>query len=235
MAVVSAVSGRNIMMARWLRPANGMSRSSIGMTRLSLRSPANLHVLTVTLGPGRAFASKSSDNKGAKTSLRRTKKELNTALGDASADSPRTEAAGITAAQEETIVEFTSVYVHPLSQIVLRQFQTASGHEWICAKSLDQNLVLHSDGTFVLECPVPENDNDADTVPRSSSSLRVWTYYDREDRKHWLSVSVNQVQHRFLLQDNLLSAWQGYKRRSLAERIQESVQGLMDAVDELEE
>lgn len=66
-----------------------------------------------------------------------------------------------------------------------------------------------------------------------SSSLRIWTYYDKEDRKHWLSVSLSQARFQFLLQDNLLTAWQGHKRRSLTERIEESVQDLMDSVDGL--
>lgn len=130
---------------------------------------------------------------------------------------------------EDLAESFNSVYVHPLSQLVLRHFQT-SCHDWIRAKKLDQNLILHRDGTFVLT-PPPADDNDGTS---SSSSLRIWTYYDGEDRKHWLSVSVNQVHHRFLLQDNLLSAWRGYKRNSLADRVQESVQDLMDAVEELE-
>jgi len=129
-------------------------------------------------------------------------------------------------AEDETVENeaIQSVYVHPLSQIVLRHFQT-SCHDWIRSKRLDENLVIHRDGTFVLTPP----DHDGD-----SSALRVWTYYDGEDRKHWLSVTVNQVQHRFLLQDNMLSAWRGYKRNSLTERVQESVQDLMDAVKELE-
>lgn len=123
--------------------------------------------------------------------------------------------------EEDGLIQ--SVYVHPLSQIVLRHLQTSS-HEWILSRKLDRNLVVHRDGTFVLTQPSGE----------ASSSLRIWTYYDGDDRKHWLSVSVNQVQHRFLLQDNMLSAWRGFKRNSLVDRVQESVQDLMDAVEELE-
>jgi hypothetical protein len=136
-----------------------------------------------------------------------------------------TTAAGTTADSDP---EFNPVYVHPLSQIVLRHFQT-SCHPWIVSKNLE-TLKIHRDGTFELCRPAVANDNDEDDPP----ALRIWTYYDNDDRKHWLSVSVNHVQHRFLLQDNLLSAWRGYKRNSLPERIQESVQDLIGAVDELE-
>jgi hypothetical protein len=125
--------------------------------------------------------------------------------------------------------EFNPVYVHPLSQIVLRHFQT-SCHSWIVSKQLE-TLKIHRDGTFELCRPAVANDNEDEDDP---TLLRIWTYYDNDDRKHWLSVSVNHVQHRFLLQDNLLSAWRGYKRNSLPERIQESVQDLIGAVDELE-
>ena len=118
-----------------------------------------------------------------------------------------------------------SVYIHPLSQIVLRHLQT-SRHDWIVSRKLDRNLVVHRDGTFVLSSQQPSGE--------ASSLLRIWTYYDGEDRKHWLAVSVNQVQHRFLLQDNMLSVWRGVKRNSLVERVQESVEDLMDAVEELE-
>lgn len=176
-----------------------------------------------TRGSMRAFASKSTGNKGTFLVKRETKAK------------PNAEAESITGAESaragEPNVEFTTIYVHPLSQIVLRHLQTKC-HEWVCAKRLDHNLVLHRDGTFMLECPRPKDVNA--TVNSHRSSLRIWTYYDGEDRKHWLSVAVDQVQHRFLLQDNLLPAWQGQKRCSLPERIQASIQDLMDAVDELE-
>jgi hypothetical protein len=119
--------------------------------------------------------------------------------------------------------ELNPVYVHPLSQIVLRHFQT-SCHSWIVSKKLE-TLKIHRDGTFEIS---------RHTTDENDPPLRIWTYYNNEDRKHWLSVSVNLVQHRFLLQDNLLSAWRGYKRNSLPERIQESVQELIGAVDEIE-
>jgi hypothetical protein len=126
---------------------------------------------------------------------------------------------------------FTSAYIHPLSQIVLLHFQT-SCHDWIRSKRLDQSLVLHRDGTFTLERPA-EHQLSGDSSS-SSSALRIWTFYDAEERRHLLMVSMNQVRYQFLLQDNQLSAWQGFKRRSLPERIQETLRDLMDAIDELE-
>jgi hypothetical protein len=116
------------------------------------------------------------------------------------------------------------VYVHPLSQIVLRYLQMHF-HDWVCAQNLDESLVLHRDGTFVLGC-----------FSSSSSSqrnnIRVWTHYDSEERKHWLSVSVNQAQRRFLLQNNVMSAWRGNQRKSLAESVQDCVDDLIEAVED---
>jgi hypothetical protein len=110
-------------------------------------------------------------------------------------------------------------YVHPLSQIVLMHLQDQC-HDWILDKQVD-TLKLHRDGTFLLEFPDGE--------------ARIWTFYDPADKKHWLSYTKSHIQHRFLLQDNLLPAWHGNKRQSLPERIQKSVQELILAVDELEE
>jgi archaellin len=135
-------------------------------------------------------------------------------------------------------IDLETVYVHPLSQIVLQYLQNA-GHDWICAQRLDRNLVLYRDGTFML--PTASESGilrDAPTTGSSSlpssSSLRIWTSYDKQDRRHWLSVSCHQVRFQFLLQDNQLSVWQGFHRQSLQERIHNIVQDLMDAVDELD-
>jgi len=112
-----------------------------------------------------------------------------------------------------------SVYVHPLSQIVLVYMQS-NRHDWIIEKQLDKSLRLHRDGTFVLQF-------------QDDSSSRIWTSYDPNDKKHWLSFQRNQIQHRFMLQDNLMPAWHG-KRKSLPERIHQSVDELIQAVDELD-
>lgn len=111
------------------------------------------------------------------------------------------------------------VYVHPLSQIVLMAFQTHF-HDWIASRGADA-LKIHRDGSFLLEFP--------------DKSVRIWTFYDTSDKKHWLSYRRDEIQHRFLLQDNLMPAWNGNKRQSLPERIQKSVEELVHAVDELDE
>ncbi|GAX21491.1 hypothetical protein FisN_10Hh071 [Fistulifera solaris] len=112
------------------------------------------------------------------------------------------------------------VYIHPLSQIVLLYFQNEC-HSWICAHKFDRSLTLHRDGTFVLR------NGTADDAPR------IWTYYDPMDKKHWLSYNnKDDIQHRFLLQDNLMPAWHGNRRKSLAERVQESVVALMASADQ---
>lgn len=108
------------------------------------------------------------------------------------------------------------VYVHPLSQLVLRHLQTHC-HDWICKNGLDRGLVLRRDGTFQL----------------TSNGLSIWTLY--EDRQHWLVASLGRDdEQRFLLQDNTtMSTWKsGYNRTDLIERIKDSVQELMDTTKE---
>lgn len=208
--------GKNTAVAGFLIANAGMKRSALFSARSRLDNIFSGNERVVTAGLARSFATKFTE-KG--TRLRRARKDL---IADNSAKSD-------ILAEKKLKLDVTLVYVHPLSQVVLHHFQTAC-HEWICAKELDQNLTLHRDGTFMLESPAIGDESDSSRC----SSLRIWTYYDGEDRKHWLSVSLNQVRHRFLLQDNLLPAWQGHKRCSLPERIQESVQDMIGAVDELE-
>lgn len=163
---------------------------------------------------------------------------------------------------------FTSVYVHPLSQIVLNHFQTHC-HAWIQSKRLDDNLVLHGDGTFLLQStsrPLKSirtstslttasillsknfhssslsqsNDKDvgilSTTNAATPSAIRIWTTYDSAERKHWLCVSVDESRFssKYLLQDNSLTPWQGFKLRSVPERICASVHDLMNAVNDYE-
>lgn len=143
----------------------------------------------------------------------------------------------------------SSVYVHPLSQIVLLYMQKEC-HEWICANKLDRNLTLHRDGSFVLDNAAF---NDESTC---RCCLRIWTYYDVSEKKHWLAYTVSSSagsnkctnsgdgdddddatdketalpakQRRFLLQDNLMPAWNaGTRRKSLPERVEDSVRELL--------
>lgn len=119
----------------------------------------------------------------------------------------------------QTISNLPPVYIHPLSQIVLLYFQKEC-HHWICRHNFDHSLTLHGDGTFVLQSG------------SSGDSPRIWTYYDPMDKKHWISYNnQDNIQHRFLLQDNLMPAWHGDRRKSLAERVQDSVNSLMETAD----
>jgi hypothetical protein len=138
------------------------------------------------------------------------------------------------------------VYVHPLSQIVLQNLQSEECHEWITRAGLDRNLTVHRDGTFSLESLT------------TTTTARIWTEYCPDEKKHWLiynsstggdrisssaddymnqavaaattgvAATITTVQHKYLLQDNLRTAWQkGTKSSSAPDRIQEFVRELM--------
>jgi hypothetical protein len=119
------------------------------------------------------------------------------------------------------------VYIHPLSQIVLQNLQSEECHEWITRAGFDRSLTVHKEGTFSLE---------GLTTTASSTRARIWTEYCADEKKHWLIYSsstggdpaVTTVQHKYLLQDNLRTAWQkGTKNTSAPDRIQEFVRELM--------
>ena len=125
--------------------------------------------------------------------------------------------------------------------MVLRYLQT-NCHEWCVAKKLDKGLKLHRDGTFVLQAQ-PSNE----LQYAQTKTARIWTYYDPSEKKHWLSFTMvdysadgveddeaneKAVQHRFLLQDLLMPAWHGSRRKNLSERVHESVLDLIYTVDQ---
>lgn len=156
--------------------------------------------------------------------------------------------------------EFRSVYVHPLSQIVLQYLQETH-HEWVVAKGLDQSLTLHRDGSFELKkvplthssmsraspsSPPSSSKNNigpltsTSTSPTgfastadSNESMRIWTSYDEQEKKHWLTVRRGFFRQRFLLQDNLLTAWN--KGVSVPERLQVAVDEMIRAIDRLDQ
>jgi hypothetical protein len=162
---------------------------------------------------------------------------------------------------------FTSVYVHPLSQIVLQCLQT-NCHDWVQSKNLHQNLIVHRDGTFILESCIHNNQTTKNptcrpmidhtiskvTEPKQQQltstgsflsshhttninermNIKIWTTYEASERKHWLCVSIDPelLYHRYLLQDNSLTPWQGYKiQSSIPERIHSCVYELIHTVD----
>jgi hypothetical protein len=145
-----------------------------------------------------------------------------------------------------------SVYIHPLSQIVLQNLQSEECHDWMRRAGFDSNLTVQKDGTFLLE---------SSTAPSSSARARIWTEYCPDEKKHWLiytsitggyqsrtaddymdqaaevataltaEARTTTVQHKYLLQDNLRTAWQkGTKSSSAPDRIQEFVRELMHIV-----
>eukprot|EP00536_Pseudo-nitzschia_multiseries_P007166 jgi/Psemu1/255992/estExt_Genewise1Plus.C_1650031 len=141
------------------------------------------------------------------------------------------------------------VYVHPLSQVVLEYLQDYH-HSWVVSKGLDRSLVLHRDGSFEAKYPVPSSSNDnhnarkydaatkgrfADIAATETNNMRIWTSYDEQEKKHWLTVRKGLFRQRFLLQDNLLSAWQGNRGTSIPERIHVAVDEMIRAVDRMEQ
>lgn len=113
-----------------------------------------------------------------------------------------------------------SVYVHPLSQVCLMYLQS-NCHDWIIKNKLEKSLKFHRDGTFVIEFP--------------DKTAKIWTAYDGHDKKHWLNFEKGSVQYRYMLQDNLMPAWHGNKRMSLPERIHQSIDELIEVVDQLKD
>ena len=158
--------------------------------------------------------------------------------------------------------EFRNVYVHPLSQIVLEYLQDTH-HDWVLSKGLDRSLTLHRDGSFELKDfsqstaaspfpplsnttvePAAASNNDKSTPNETSPSqqqgddnniMRIWTSYDEQEKKHWLTVRRGLFRQRFLLQDNLLTAWHGNRGVSLPERLQVAVDEMIRAIDRLDQ
>ena len=148
-----------------------------------------------------------------------------------------------------------TVYVHRLSQIILEYFQDHRS-EWLIRQGLDCGLTLHRDGSFELirqrrlddDAEDGKNNGITDDNKNNSSDnneiLRIWTSFDEQEKKHWMTVLYNKkrnrndrrhgttLHERFLLQDNMASSWHT-NRTSLPERIHLSIEELIAAVDQL--
>ena len=137
-----------------------------------------------------------------------------------------------------------TVYVHPLSQIILEYLQVTK-HDWILRHQLDR-LRLHRDGSFELLFPTKETggdhhqtehceDGNDSTMKRNDidlpSKARIWTSYDEMEKKHWLTVHRGTLHQRYMLQDNLQPAWHGNKP-SLPERIHSAVDDMIRVIDQ---
>lgn len=173
----------------------------------ALNCLANRKLVTAPTIPAIRFASSSSTNRYSN----KESKERNIV------------ARAVMASDDQSAFERT-VYVHPLSQIVLEYFQDVH-HNWIVAQQLDTALTVHRDGSFELKFPMAHEEVAGEDVHR------IWTSYDEVEKKHWLSVYRGpQLQKEFLLQDNLLPAWNNH-RKSLPERIHVAVDELIQIVN----
>mmetsp|Transcript_14455 Transcript_14455/g.27531 ORF Transcript_14455/g.27531 Transcript_14455/m.27531 type:complete len:180 (+) Transcript_14455:82-621(+) len=101
-------------------------------------------------------------------------------------------------------------YVHPLSQIVLEHLQK-SHSDFLTEHGLD-NLDIRSDGTFTLSV--------------SNDEGKIFTFFDPEEKKHWLTVQKGKLVGRYMLQDNMKPAWHSDKR-STPEKIQDGVDDMI--------
>ena len=195
---------------------------------------------------------------------------------------------GSTGISSTSAITMTSVYVHPLSQMVLQCLQ-ANCHEWVQSKNLHTNLTIHSDGTFVTKSAVTTTTTKATKSQQSTLMIRddvidipnrtvksrkdstdsiketnynhakniikIWTTYEKVERKHWLCASVANddnrtansnstigngsfeevglIHNRYMLQDNSLTPWQSYSkvRGSIPERIQTHVHEMIQAIN----
>jgi len=118
-------------------------------------------------------------------------------------------------------------YVHPLSQIVLEHLQCQRS-DWIQQQGLERGLDIHRDGTFTITFPSPSK-NDPEVVPPSTTD-RIWTSYEADEKKHYLTVQRGTLVGRFMLQDNMMPAWHSDKR-SIPERIRAAVDQMIHKID----
>lgn len=129
-----------------------------------------------------------------------------------------------TRTRDDRVAIEPTVYVHPLSQIVLEHLQN-NHHDWVVLQKLDTTLTLHRDGSFELKFPT------SGEASANEEVHRIWTSYDEVEKKHWLTVYRGaSVHERFLLQDNLSPPWNMH-RNSLPERIRVSVDHLVRIVN----
>jgi hypothetical protein len=110
-------------------------------------------------------------------------------------------------------------YVHPLSQIVLEYLQL-NRSDWLVKTGLDRGLFFHRDGTFELRFPAYKSDQIS----------RIWTSYEDQERKHFLSVRKGNMEKRYIIQNNQLPVW-NLNQKSLPERIHDTVEEMIRSID----
>lgn len=114
------------------------------------------------------------------------------------------------------------VYIHPLSQIVLDHMQSIP----ISSKTFEisnESIKHHKDGTFTIH------------VIDASQKVqgKIWTSYDANEKKHWLTVHMGDLVGRYLLQDNMKPAWHSDKK-CVPDKIRDAVDEMMKKMEEEE-
>ena len=113
---------------------------------------------------------------------------------------------------------------------------------------LDRSLTIHRDGTFELvfasesDCSPEDNVTSSEPLVFLASSAkykmdnRIWTSYDEEEKKHWMTVRKDNLRKRFLLQDNLAGTgtWHGRggDRNTTEQRLHKAVNEMIQAVND---
>ena len=134
-------------------------------------------------------------------------------------------------------------YVHPLSQIILEHLQSNQS-EFLAKSGVEiSNIQYMKDGTFALTFPNNDtnnsntsNDTESNTINTSNEDGsvergKIWTSYEIEEKKHWLTVQKGALVGRYMLQDNMKPAWHSDKK-SAPEKVQDAVDAMIKKLSE---
>lgn len=128
-------------------------------------------------------------------------------------------------------------YVHPLSQIILEHLQSNQS-EFLAKSGFEiSNIEYRKDGTFALTFPYEtnksstSNETESNTINTSNEDGsdergKIWTSYEVEEKKHWLTVQKGTLVGRYMLQDNMKPAWHSDKK-SAPEKVQDAVDAMI--------
>ena len=113
--------------------------------------------------------------------------------------------------------------------------------------SLESETVLTMSGSTQRPSDVQESSSTSPpptTTPKTTTTPhmehqhdrgRIWTSFDNERKKHWLSISYRHglVQGHYMLQDNLRNLWTNQRQitPSLPERIEHAVNEMVQAME----
>ena len=133
-------------------------------------------------------------------------------------------------------------YVHPLSQIILEHLQSNQS-EFLAKSGFEiSNIQYRKDGTFALTFPndtnnsSTRNETESNTINTSNEDGsdergKIWTSYEVEEKKHWLTVQKGALVGRYMLQDNMKPAWHSDKK-SAPEKVQDAVDAMIKKLSE---